>query len=95
MEKQLQVADSFKLEFPSYRFNELNEISAEETSGDETELNEISRGKKWGNNNNNSNQNILVLATIAATTTDPNRTDLRTTDKASSGDKDQKTPRSP
>ena len=40
-------------------------------------------------------KNILVLATIAATTTNPNKTDLRTTDKASSGDKDQKTPRSP
>ena len=52
VEKQLQVADSFKLEFPSYPSNELNEMSAEETSGDETELNEISRGKRWGNNNN-------------------------------------------
>ena len=52
VEKQLQVTDSFKLEFPSYPFTELNEMSAEETSGDETELNEISRGKKWGNNNN-------------------------------------------
>ena len=56
MEKQLQVTDSFKLEFPSYPSNELNEMSTEETSGDETELNEISRGKKWGNNNNNNNQ---------------------------------------
>ena len=35
---------------------------------------------------------ILVLATTAATTINPNRTDLKTTDKASSGDKDQKTP---
>ena len=40
-------------------------------------------------------KNILVLATIAATTTNPNKTDLRTTDKANSGDKDQRTPRSP
>ena len=55
VEKQLQVTDSFKLEFPNYPSNELNEMSAEETSGDETELNKISRGKKWGNNNN-SNQ---------------------------------------
>ena len=46
MEKQLQGADSFKLEFPSYPSNELNEMSTEETSGDKTELNEISRGKK-------------------------------------------------
>ena len=38
---------------------------------------------------------ILVLATTTATTTNHNKTDLRTTDKASSGDKDQNTPRSP
>ena len=37
MEKQLQVTDSFKLEFPSYPSNELNEMSTVETSGDETE----------------------------------------------------------
>ena len=55
VEKQLQVTDSFKVEFPSYPSNELNEISTEETTGDEMELNEISRGKKWGNNNNNNN----------------------------------------
>ena len=30
-------------------------MSTEETSGDETELNEISRGKKWGKSNNNNN----------------------------------------
>ena len=29
-------------------------MSAEETSGDETELNKISRGKRWGNNNNHN-----------------------------------------
>ena len=55
VEKQLQVTDSFKLEFPSYPSNELNEMSTEETLGDEMELNEISRGKKWGNNSNNNN----------------------------------------
>ena len=42
-----------------------------------------------------STTGILILATIAATTTNTNRTDLKTTDKASSGHKDQKTPRSP
>ena len=46
VEKQLQVADSFKLEFPNYPSSKLNEISAEETSGDEQEVNEMSRGKK-------------------------------------------------
>ena len=30
-------------------------MSAEETSGDEQEINEMSRGKKWGNNGNNHN----------------------------------------
>ena len=55
VEKQLQVTDSFKLEFPSYPSSELNEISTEETSGDEQELNEMSRGKKWGSHTNNYN----------------------------------------
>ena len=56
IEKQLQVADSFKLEFPSYPTSELNKLSAEESSGDEVELNEISGGKKWGNNHGNYKQ---------------------------------------
>ena len=34
MEKQLQVADSFKLVFPTYPSRELNEMSAEDSSGD-------------------------------------------------------------
>ena len=55
VEKQLQVTDSFKLKFPNYPSGELNEMSAEETSGDEQEMNEISRGKKWGNNGNSYN----------------------------------------
>ena len=55
VEKQLQVADSFKLEFSSYPSSELNEMSMEEISGDELGLNEMSRGKKWGNNTNNYN----------------------------------------
>ena len=29
MEKQLQVTDSFKLDFPTYPFRELNKMSAE------------------------------------------------------------------
>ena len=51
VEKQLQVADSFKLEFPTYNSREVNEISAEESSGDEQELNEISR-RKWVSKSN-------------------------------------------
>ena len=68
VEKQLQVANSFKLDFPTYPSRELNEMSAEETSGDEQEINEISRNKKWvsnssfysqkcQNSNNNRNSN--------------------------------------
>ena len=56
MEKQLQVMDSFKLDFPTYPSRELNEMSAEEMSGDEQELNEIARNKIWGNNSGNDNQ---------------------------------------
>ena len=54
IEKQLQVANSFKLEFPSYPTSKLNKLSAGESSGDEAELNEMSRGKRWGNNNNHN-----------------------------------------
>ena len=39
-------------------------------------------------------RSVLVLATITPTATDPNKTNLRTADKASSGDKSQKTQRS-
>ena len=45
VEKQLQVTDSFKLDFPTYPSRELNKMSAEETSGDEQEVNEIARNK--------------------------------------------------
>ena len=57
MEKQLQVTDGFKLDFPTYPSRELNEMSAEETSGDEQEINEISRNKKWVSNSSSYNQN--------------------------------------
>ena len=56
VEKQLQVADSFKLDFPMYPSRELNEMNTEETSGDEQELNEMSRGKRWVSNTNNYTQ---------------------------------------
>ena len=55
VEKQLQVADSFKLEFPTYHSRELNEMSTEETSGDEQEINEIYKNRKWVNNSNSYN----------------------------------------
>ena len=55
VEKQLQVTDSFKLEFPSYNSRDINEISAEETSGDKQEVNEISR-KKWVSNSSSHGQ---------------------------------------
>ena len=58
MEKQLQVIDSFKLDFPTYPSRELNEISAEETSGDEQEINEISRNKKWVSNSSSYSQKL-------------------------------------
>ena len=56
MEKQLQVADSFKLDFPTYPSRELNKMSAAEMSGDEQEVNEIARNKKWVNYSSNYNQ---------------------------------------
>ena len=56
VEKQLQVVDSFKLDFPTYPSRELNEMSAEEMSGDEREVNEIARNKRWVNNSGTYNQ---------------------------------------
>ena len=56
VENQLQDVDSFKLNFPTYPSRELNEMSTEEASGDEQEVNEIARGKRWGNNSGNYNQ---------------------------------------
>ena len=54
VESQLQVADSFKLELTNnFHSMEVNKMSAEEASGDEFEVNEMSRGKRWGNNNSN------------------------------------------
>ena len=50
VEKQLQVADRFKLDFPTYPSRELNKMSAEESSGDENEINEIVRNKRWVSN---------------------------------------------
>ena len=39
-------------------------------------------------------RNILVSATITTTARDPNKMNLRTANKANSGNKSQKTPRS-
>ena len=64
MEKQLQVTDSFKLDFPAYPSRELNEMSAEETSGDEQEINEISRNRKWVSSSSSYNQKCQILTTI-------------------------------
>ena len=94
VEKQLQVVDSFKLEFSSYPTVEVKEMSAEESSGDELNVNKVSRGKKWGSNNNYNQKHALILVIATTMATDPNRTNLRITDKVSSGDRNQKTPKS-
>ena len=53
VEAQLQVADSFTLELSgNFSSVEVNEMSTEEASGNEFEVNEMLRGKKWGNNSN-------------------------------------------
>ena len=96
VEKQLQVTDSFKLDFPTYPSRELNEMSAEETSGDEQEVNEIARGKRWGNNSGNYNQKCTLISIIIITAvTNNNSSDPRKTDKSNSGHKSRETPRSP
>ena len=51
IETQIQVADSLKLELMNdFTQVEVNEISADETSGEEYEVNKVYCGKKWGNN---------------------------------------------
>ena len=55
VEKQLQVADSFKLDFPAYNSRDVNEMVAEESSGDEQEINEISK-RKWVSKSNPQGQ---------------------------------------
>ena len=51
-ETQIHVADSFKIELNSnFTSANINEISADETSSDKFEVNEVSRCKRWNNNN--------------------------------------------
>ena len=57
VEKQPQVTDSFKLDFPTYSSRELNKMSVEQTSEDEQEVNEISKGRKWVSNAKNYTHN--------------------------------------
>ena len=53
IESQIQVADSFKIELSNdFLTVNINEVSTEETSGDEFEVNEVSRNGKQGYNNN-------------------------------------------
>ena len=90
VESQLQIADSFKLELiNSFHSMEVKEMSADETSGDEFEVNKMSRGKKWGNNNNY----ILITAIIAIITASPSTTSCKTKSKVDLGDKKVRTPK--
>ena len=52
-------------------------MSTEETSGDEMELNEISRGKKWGNNNNNNSQKHSSFSNNCSYNYKPQQTQLQ------------------
>ena len=50
-ETQIQVADSFKLALSSnFSSPDVNEISMDDTSCDEFDVNEVSKGKNWKNN---------------------------------------------
>ena len=67
-------------------------MSAGETSGEEFEVNELSRGKKWGNNSNykryNPNNNHSSRPQY-------NRTVQQTIKQVRLGNKRERTPRSP
>ena len=58
IESQLQVANSFRLELSNdYSTADIKEVSAEEASGDEFEVNEVNRNGKQGYNYNYSKGN--------------------------------------
>ena len=68
-ETQIQVADSFKMELTSnFASADINEISTDDTSFDEFEINEVSKGKKWNNNNYKERWIQMQLKYTAATT---------------------------
>ena len=90
IEKQLQVADSFKLDFPNIPPENINEMSAEETSGDEQEVNEIARGKRWGNNSGNYNQKHSNFNNNHNSSYKQQQQQPRKTDKSNSGHKNQR-----
>ena len=65
-ETQIQVADSFKMELNiNFTSMDINEISTDDTSSDEFEVNEVSRGKRWNNNENKKNGNISIEISAA------------------------------
>ena len=84
VEKQLQVTDSFKLDCPTYPSRELNEMSAEDSSGDENEVNEIARNKRWVSNPGsynckqpNTHNNAILITMVAIVITDFNNDHMR------------------
>ena len=81
VDKQLQVADRFKLDFPTYPSRELNEMSTEETSGNKQEVNEIARNKKWVGISSNYNQSTQISITIVKVIIDISNRDHRKTSK--------------
>ena len=95
VEKQLQVTDSFKLDFPTYPSRELNEMSAEEASGDEQEVSELTRGKRWEIIQVTITKNALISIIITTAVTNSHNNDHRKTDRSNSGHKSQGTQRSP
>ena len=53
IETQIQVADSFKMKLSNdFLTADINEVNTEETSGDEIEMNKVTRNGKRGYNNN-------------------------------------------
>ena len=86
IESQIQVADSFKLGLSNDFFPvEINEVSTEETSGDEFEVNEVSRNEKQGYNNNYKK---VIMVTIKITAVNPITTaELKKIGQVKSGNK--------
>ena len=94
VEVQLQVVDSFQLKFSNFHPVEVSEISVAESSGDEFEVNEMSRGKYGAIIIIIIITNTLILAIVTVLATGPNTTNLKTADKVNHGDRKVRTSKS-
>ena len=72
IESQIQIADSFKLELTrDFSTMEVNEISADKTSGDEYEINEVSHVRNGVIITENTIMTIIIKISAGKSTKSP------------------------